>query len=301
MECVPNFSEGRDASIVDRIAQAVADGSRVAVLHQTMDSDHNRSVLTFAGDPESVAAAALRAVRVAAELIDLNRHEGVHPRIGAADVVPFVPVEGVTLQECAELARSVGAEIWRTLSIPVYLYEAASRTPARQRLESIRRGGFAALREKSATDPERLPDIGGPALHPTAGACVVGARKFLIAFNVNLRTTNLEIAKDIAREIRASSGGFPHVKALGLPLASRGLSQVSINLTDFEETPLHVVFDAVKTKAEARGVSIAGSEIIGLIPRAAIEQAAAHYLQSESVFPGVVFENRLSQALSRQH
>ena len=297
VECVPNFSEGRDARIVDAIEAAIARGPGIAVLGKTMDADHNRSVITFAGSPEAVVEAALRGVAKAAELIDLNTHEGVHPRIGATDVFPFVPVEGVTLTECAALAVSTAEEIWRRLSIPIYLYEAAARRPERKRLEVIRRGQFEELRHAAAVDPERRPDIGGPELHPTAGATVVGARSFLIAYNINLATEDGAVAQRIARSIRASSGGFPHVKALGLVLASRKQTQVSMNLTDFRETPVHVVFEEVRRQAAEAGVEIAGSEIIGLIPKAAIEMAADYFLRCENFRPDMVVENRLAEEL----
>jgi glutamate formiminotransferase len=297
VECVPNFSEGRDAAKVDAIVDAIARGSGVAVLGKTMDADHNRSVITFAGNPESVAEAAVRAAAKASELIDLNSHQGVHPRIGATDVVPFVPVEGVTMEECVHLACTVAEEIWSRCGIPAYLYEEAARRPERKRLENIRRGEFEQLRHVSATDPNRRPDVGGPELHPTAGATVVGARQFLIAYNVNLASADLSAAKEIARSIRTSSGGFPHVKALGLPLERRGQVQVSMNLTDFHRTPLHIVYEAIREKADAHGIEIAGSEIIGLIPKAVLEQAADYYLRCENFTPEIVLENKLAQVL----
>src|SRR5712692_1059124 len=268
IECVPNFSEGRDAGKVRAIADAIASSPGALVLRTEMDPDHNRSVITFTGPPEAVEEAALRGIAKAVESIDLRQHVGVHPRIGAADVVPFVPLQGVTLEDCARIAHRVGQEVWKRLGVPVYFYEAAASEEARVNLENIRRGGLA-------------PDLGGPALHPSAGACVIGARKLLIAFNVNLNTQDLEIARSIARKVRASSGGLPFVKAIGLPLASRNLVQVSMNLTDFERTPLHEAFDLVCREAEAHGVSLAGSEIVGLIPQKALEQTAAHYLKTE--------------------
>src|SRR5579884_2191205 len=270
IECVPNFSEGRDEAKVHRIERAIRD-SGVLVLRTEMDADHNRSVITFAGPPDAVFQAALRAISEAARLIDLSQHAGVHPRIGAADVVPFVPIEGVTLEDCAKLAHRAGEEVWRLLHIPVYFYEAAALRPERRNLEYIRRGDFEAAARAALSDPERAPDVGGPGLHPTAGAVMIGARKLLIAWNINLRTEDLSIAKAIARKIRASSGGFPCVKALGLPLESRGLTQVSMNLTDFEVTPAHIVFETVHREAAAAGVEIDGTEIIGLIPARALQ------------------------------
>jgi glutamate formiminotransferase len=299
VECVPNFSEGRDARTVDKIAEAIAAEAGVGVLSRTMDADHNRSVITFAGPPGAVLAAALRGVSKAVECIDLTRHTGVHPRLGAADVVPFVPVSGISLDECTCLAHDAGAQIWRRLRVPVYFYEAAARVPGRERLENVRRGGFEALREAAVGDPSRRPDLGGPELHPTAGACIVGARKFLLAVNVNLATDRTEAAKDIARVIRESSGGMRHVKALGLRLESRRQAQVSMNLTDFEQTPLYTVIAAVREEAGKRGVAVAGTEIIGLLPQAAMEAPAGFDFQFENFTRDSVLENRLADALTK--
>lgn len=283
--------------MVAGIADAIRRGPGVAILGTTMDADHNRSVITFAGSPAAVSEAALRAVGKAAESIDLRNHTGVHPRIGATDVLPFVPVEGVSMDECVTLAHAVGEEIWRRFGIPVYFYEKAARRPERERLEHIRRGQFEAARDLAATDPDRRPDVGGPELHISAGATVVGARTFLIAYNINLDTDEVCLAMNIAKRIRASSGGFPGVKALGVYLLSRKQSQVSMNLTDFRTTPVHVVFDAVREQAEAEGARVAGSEIVGLIPKAALEMAADHYLKCENFSPDLVLENRLAEAL----
>ena len=288
IECVANFSEGRDGARVAAIEGAIRSVAGVVVLRSEKDADHNRSVITFVGPPDAVEAGALRGIQTAVELIDLRKHAGVHPRMGAADVVPFVPLQGMTLADCVAIARRVGEEVWKRLRVPVYFYEAAALSPDRRLLENCRRGGFES--------PRIPPDVGGPELHPSAGACIIGARKILIAFNINLKTEDLSVAQEIARKIRASSGGMPFVKALGLPLAGRGLVQVSMNLTDFEQTPVHQVFDAVKREAAIRGVEIAGSEIIGLIPKKAIEDAAAHYLQSENFESSLVLENRLAEA-----
>jgi glutamate formiminotransferase / formiminotetrahydrofolate cyclodeaminase len=296
VECVPNFSEGRNATTVDAIIRAIVSVPGAELLDRHSDADHNRSVLTFAGPPDAVAESAFRAVAKAVELIDLTTHTGVHPRIGAADVVPFVPVEGVSLEDCVRLAERVGARIWNELRVPVYLYEAAARKPERVNLANIRRGQFEALVEEMASIPGRYPDIGEPRIHPTAGATVIGARKFLIAYNINLGTPDLEIAKKIARTIRFSNGGLPHVKALGLMLASRNIAQVSMNLTDFEQTPMYVVFEAVVREAQRYGVSIVGSEIAGLIPKKAIEMTAAHFLRVENFHSDLVLENRLMDA-----
>jgi glutamate formiminotransferase len=263
IECVPNFSEGRDAETLHSIRQAICSVSDVMLLRSEMDPDHNRAVITFAGAPQSVAEAALRGIAAAVERIDLRRHHGVHPRMGAADVIPFIPLQGATLEDCAAIAHRAGQDVWNKLGVPVYFYETAAASPQRVPLENVRRGGFE--------HPALAPDLGGPALHPTAGACIIGARKLLVAFNVNLDTTDLSIAQAIARKIRASSGGLPFVKAMGVPLLTRNLVQVSMNLTDFEQTPLRRVFDSVRQEAAVHGVSIAGTQIVGLIPRQAAQ------------------------------
>jgi glutamate formiminotransferase len=294
VECVPNFSEGRDAAIIDAIVESIVSVCDVVLLDRGSDADHNRSVLTFVGPPAAVAEAALRSVEKAAALIDLTKQQGEHPRIGAADVVPFIPIEGVTLADCVALAERVGHEIWNKLRIPVYFYEAAAKRPERVHLENIRRGQFEALLAEMPTIPERRPDVGDAACHPTAGATVVGARRFLIAYNINLGTADVGIAKRIAKTIRFSSGGFRHVKAMGVLLASRNLAQVSMNLTDFERTPIHVVFEAVRREAERYGVPVVGSEIIGLVPKKALEMAAGYFLRVENFSPDLVLENRMS-------
>ncbi|MCC7499838.1 MAG: glutamate formimidoyltransferase [Bryobacterales bacterium] len=298
VECVPNFSEGRDASKVDAIVQAITSVSGVVLLDREMDADHNRSVISFAGPPEAAAVAAFRGVERAVALIDLNHHTGVHPRIGAADVVPFIPMEGVSVAECVKLAEGVAGEIWNRLQVPVYLYEAAARRPDRVNLENIRRGQFEALLREMGTVADRAPDYGEARCHPTAGATIVGVRKFLIAYNINLSTPDVEIARRIAKAVRFSSGGFRYVKAMGVPLASRHLAQVSMNLTDFEQTPVHRVFEAVRSEATRYGVTITGSEIIGLIPKKALEMAAEHFLRAENFTPGLVLENRIADAMS---
>ncbi len=298
MECVPNFSEGRDAARIDAIIAAVLAVPEVALLDREADADHNRSVLTFVGPPAAAAEAAFQSVRKAVELIDLTRHQGAHPRIGAADVVPFIPIEGVTVEECVRLAEHLGQRIWDELRVPVYFYEAAARRPDRVNLENIRRGQFEALLREMGTVAERAPDCGEAVCHPTAGAVVVGARKFLIAYNINLGTPDVAIAKKIARTIRFSSGGFRYVKSMGVDLASRGLAQVSINLTDFEQTPMHLVFETVRREAERWGVPVVGSEIVGLIPKKAIEMSAEYFLRFENFRPELVLENRIAAALA---
>jgi glutamate formiminotransferase len=283
VECVPNFSEGRDTGKVDAIVDAVRSAGAI-VLDRTSDADHNRSVVTFAAAARVVEEAAFRAVRQAVASIDLRVHTGAHPRIGAADVVPFVPVKGVTLEDCARLARETGRRIWEELHVPVYLYEAAALRPEHRNLADVRNAG--------GTLP---PDFGGPALHPTAGAVVVGARKFLIAFNVNLETSDLAIAKAIARTVRFSSGGLPAVKALGVWLESRNLAQVSMNLTDFEQTSVRRAFDAVSAEAARHGVAIVGSELIGLIPQRALDPADLPVLRIENFNSSMILENRIAE------
>jgi len=284
VECVPNFSEGRSREVVDAIESAICSVAGSVVLHRTSDLDHNRSVITYAGLGNSVLESAVLAARVALERIDLNGHRGVHPRLGALDVLPFVPLTGTPLEYCVELAHEAGRRIWEEVGIPVYFYEAAARTPERVRLEHVRRGEFEGVGEAIRSDPSRRPDVGGPQLHPTAGAVIAGARKFLIAYNINLRTEDIAVAKEIARSIRTSSGG---------------LVQVSMNLTDFEQTPVHVVFLEVARLAEQRGIEVEESELIGLMPRKAIEMAAAGLLKMHDFHSDRVIENRIESALIR--
>ncbi|HEX6466590.1 MAG TPA: glutamate formimidoyltransferase [Terriglobales bacterium] len=295
VECVPNFSEGRDARKVDAIVEAMKmDG--VYLLDREMDSDHNRCVITLIGEREAIAEAAIRGVGKAAELIDLNRHQGAHPRLGAADVVPFIPIEGVTLEDCVAIARHVGEEIWKRYRLPVYLYEAAATRPERQNLENIRRGQFEGVRAEIAANPDRRPDYGEAALHPTAGATVVGARKALIAYNVFLNTADVEIAKKIGKAVRFSSGGLRYVKGMGV--MCRGMAQVSMNLTDFEQTPVARVFEFVKREAARYGVMPVSSEIVGLVPKKALEEAAEWFLQIENFDSSLILENRLAGVMS---
>jgi glutamate formiminotransferase len=300
VECVPNFSAGRDTRVIAAIARAASAVPGILILDLQTDADHNRFVLTFAGPPEAVSEAAVASAGVAARLIDMTRHTGVHPRVGAADVIPFVPLRGVTLEECAALAWSAGEQHWRRNGVPVYFYAAASRRPDRTRLEQIRKGGFALLKTAVLTDEYRRPDVGGPALHPTAGASVFGARKLLVAYNVNLQTPDVAIARRIARRIRQSSGGLPGVKALGVFLASRGLAQVTTTITDFELTPLHVVFNAIRDAAAREGVDLAGSQLVGLLPRQALEMAGRTDFRWESWDDSMVLETRLAMAASGQ-
>jgi glutamate formiminotransferase / formiminotetrahydrofolate cyclodeaminase len=291
VECVPNFSEGRNQGVVDAIIEAMKVPG-VYLLDRESDADHNRSVITLIGDAESVAEAAIRGVGKAAELIDLNQHQGAHPRMGAADVVPFIPIEGVTIEDCVALARRVGQEIWKRYQVPVFLYESAATHPDRQNLENIRRGQFEGLREEVRTNPARRPDFGEARLHATAGATVVGARKALIAYNVFLNTQNVDVAKKIAKAIRFSSGGLRYVKAAGFEV--RGLAQVSMNLTDFEQTPIARAYEFVKREAARYGVMPLSSEIVGLIPKRALEDAAEWFLQVENFDSSLILENRLA-------
>src|SRR5512140_297990 len=294
VECVPNFSEGRNPAVIDAIVDAMKIEG-VSLLDREMDGDHNRCVITIAGDRDNIAEAAIRGVGRAAELIDLTRHQGAHPRLGASDVIPFIPIEGVTLEDCVAIARHVGEEIWKRFQIPVYLYEAAATRPERQNLENIRRGQFEGIRDEIAGNPARLPDFGEARLHPTAGATVVGARKFLIAYNVFLNTSNVDVAKKIAKAIRFSSGGFRYVKSSGFPV--RGLAQVSMNLTDFEQTPIARAFEFVKREAARYGAVPVSSEIVGLIPKKALEDAAEWFLQIENFESSLILENRLAAVM----
>ncbi len=291
IECVPNFSEGRNKAVVDAIVEAMKIPG-ISLLDREMDADHNRCVITIVGDRESITEAAIRGVGKAAELIDLNKHQGAHPRIGAADVIPFIPIEGVTIEDCVAIARKVGEEIWKRFKIPVYLYESAATNPDRQNLENIRRGQFEGLKEDILVNPARCPDFGDPRCHATAGATVVGARKALIAYNVFLNTKDLDIAKKIAKAVRYSTGGLRFVKGAGFEV--RGMAQVSMNLTDFEQTPIARVFEFVKREAERYGVQPVSSEIVGLIPKKALEQAAEWFLQVENFDSSMILENRLA-------
>lgn len=293
VECVPNFSEGQRREVVDKIVYSIRSVPGVKILDVEMDPDHNRSVVTFTGNRHSVQEGAFRGARAAVELIDLNSHKGEHPRMGAIDVLPFVPISGVTMEDCVDIANKVAARIAKDLKVPVYLYDRAARKPERVNLENVRRGGFEGLRESILTEDSKYPDYGIRRLHPTAGAVAVGARMPLIAFNINLRSTDLKIAKDIAAKIRASNGGLPKVKALGFELKHKGMVQVSMNLTDHTVTPLSRVFEAVTKEAEARGVEIAESELIGLMPLAAVCDTASKYLKLDNFTVDRVLERRI--------
>ncbi|MGD9962731.1 MAG: glutamate formimidoyltransferase [Thermoplasmata archaeon] len=293
IECVPNFSEGRRKKVVDGIVHSIRSVPGTKVLDVEMDADHNRSVVTFTGSRESVQESAFRGARAAAELIDLTKHKGEHPRMGALDVLPFIPISGATMADCVEIANKVGARIARHLKIPVYLYEAAARRPDRRNLEVVRKGQFEGLREAILTDESRYPDFGPREVHPTAGATAVGARMPLIAFNVNLKSEDVDVAKAIAKKIRTSGGGLPCVKALGFHLSEKKMVQVSMNLTDYTVTPISKVFLEVVKEAEARGVEVAESEIIGLIPLDAVCDLAGRFLKVPDFASGQVLERRI--------
>lgn len=299
VECVPNFSEGRRVEIIERLAQAVEAVEGAVVLDMHMDADHNRSVITFVADADVVVEAALRVVGLAAELIDLRHHTGQHPRIGVTDVLPFIPVSGIEMGECVALAHTAGERIWQELGIPVYFYERAAQRHDRVNLEDVRRRGFEELRAQ-IEDPamNRAPDIGEARVHESAGAVAVGARPFLVAYNVNLQTNDIAIARKVARAVRGRDGGLRYLKALGFKLASRDIVQVSMNLVDYEKTRLHHAFEAVRREAERYGVGVGGSEIVGLVPQAALDATAEYFLQIENFAPGLVLENRIEAAFA---
>jgi glutamate formiminotransferase len=299
VECVPNFSEGRKGETVERIARAIEAVPSATVLNRHLDADHNRSVITVVAEPAHVIDAALRAVATAAGLIDLREHAGEHPRIGATDVLPFIPVSGVSMDQCVALAHEAGRRIWDELSIPVYFYERAALRPDRVRLENVRGKGFENLLQEIGKNPDRAPDVGEPRLHERAGAIAVGARPFLIALNINLRTKDVAIARRIARAVRERDGGLPFVKALGFELRSRGLVQVSMNLIDYEQTTIARAFDAVYREATGLGVEIAGVEIVGLLPRAALDRNAPYFPLLENFRETLVLETLLEAPESR--
>ncbi|MBD0316261.1 MAG: glutamate formimidoyltransferase [Nitrospiraceae bacterium] len=298
VECIPNFSEGRNPATIQALISAVTSVPDVWLLHYTMDTDHHRSVLTFAGLPDAVGEAALRAIRTATRLINLKDHVGEHPRVGATDVVPVVPVEGVTMEECVQLARRIGQEAGSELGLPVFLYEDAATHPHHIRLEAIRHGELRGLGARMESDPSWWPDFGPRRLHETAGAIVIGARRPLVAFNVNLKTTDLAIATAIAKTIRQSNGGRPCLKAIGVRLASRGMVQVAMNLTDYHVTPMHVAFAAVHTEAAKFGVDVAGSELIGLVAQEALDQTGVAALQLERFDPSQILDASIRAAIS---
>jgi len=297
VECVPNFSEGRRPEVVTAIRDAIAAVEGVSVLDVSSDASHNRSVITFIAPVESAVDAAYAGIKTAAERIDLCQHTGEHPRIGATDVVPFIPLEGATMEDCIALARALGERVGRELQIPVYLYERAATTPTRENLADVRRGEFEGLREELGKNPARKPDFGPDKIHPTCGATAIGARPFLVAYNVYLGpASNLQIAKNVAKAVRGSSGGFRYVKGLGLEVD--GQAQVSMNLVDTEKTPLHNAFDFVKMRAEAEGANVTWSEIVGLVPERVLFDAAVSHLQLTQFKPAQVLERQVREVMS---
>ena len=297
VECVPNFSEGRRPEVVNAIRDAIAAVEDVSVLDVSSDASHNRSVITFVARIETAVDAAFAGIKAAAERIDLCKHTGEHPRIGATDVVPFIPLEGSTMEDCIALARTLGERVGRELKIPVYLYERAATTPARENLADVRRGEFEGLREELGRNPARNPDFGPSKIHPTCGAIAIGARPFLVAYNVYLGpASNLQIAKNIAKGVRGSSGGFKYVKGLGLEVD--GQAQVSMNLVDTEKTPLHNAFDFVKLRAEAQGAQVTWSEIVGLVPEKVLFDTAVSHLQLRQFTPAQVLERQVREVVS---
>ena len=293
VECVPNFSEGRNRDVVDQLSASISAVDSACVLDMHLDPDHNRSVITFVASPERVVSAAFAAVKKSTELIDMRSHRGVHPRLGATDVLPFVPVRGVSMERCVLLAHEAGNRIARELNIPVFFYEHAALKPERRHLEDVRRGALETLREQIATEPSRAPDVGPLKVHETAGAIAVGARPFLIAFNINLATRDVSLARKIARVIRARSGGLPFLKALGFELSSRGLAQVSMNLVDYEKTGMTQAYEAVKTEADRLKVEICSTEIVGLVPQAALDRRAEYFEKLENFSEDKILEHRL--------
>ena len=294
IECVPNISEGRRTEVINSLATTLRAVPGLRVLDVQSDAAHNRSVFTLAGTAEAMAAGIPQLFEGAIAAIDLRTQKGEHPRLGAVDVVPFIPIEGVTMAACVALAKAIAAEVAQRFAIPVYLYEEAAANPARKNLEDIRRGEFEGLSAKMA-QPAWAPDFGPAAPHPSAGASVIGARMPLIAYNINLATDRLEVAKKIAAAIRMSSGGLRFVKAMGIPLADRGIVQVSINLTNYEKTPIYRVFEMVKREAARYGVQVLESEIVGLVPSAALTQTAEYFLQLEGFTAGQILENKLAE------
>ncbi len=299
IECVPNFSEGRDNDVIEAIVRPFRKKKGCGLLDYRADKDHNRLVVSLVGSPDPVQDALLEAARVAIDRIDLEQHQGGHPRIGAVDVIPFVPLQNIDMKACVELAHGFGRRFHEETGVPVYFYEEAALRPERRRLEVIRKGQYETLKVE-VTNPERHPDVGEPKLHPSAGATVIGARKFLIAFNVNLGTADIRVAKDIARAIRSSSGGLCHVKGIGLALEDRGLTQVSINIVDYEMNALYRVLELIRMEASRWGVRVVETEVYGMVPVAALLDSVAYYLQIADFDPKQVVELALLDMLARE-
>ncbi|RLF30269.1 MAG: glutamate formimidoyltransferase [Thermoplasmata archaeon] len=298
VECVPNFSEGRNKEVIEKIIDEVRKHRDVKLLDYSSDPDHNRTDVTFVGEPEAVKKAALDLAVKCVELIDMNKHKGEHPRMGAIDVVPFIPISGVTMEDCVKLAEEFAEEFSKKTNVPCYLYEEAARREDRRNLANVRRGEFEGLKKEIGKNPDKVPDYGPNRIHPTAGATAVGARFFLIAFNVNLGTDNIDIARKIAKAVRFSSGGYRYVKAMGFEIKERGIVQVSMNLVNYRGTPVFRVFETIKNEAERYGIPVIGSEIIGLIPLEAIVQVADHYLRLEKFDVDQVLEKKILDTIS---
>jgi len=299
IECVPNFSEGRRQDVIDKIVEPFMTTRGCYLFDHRADPDHNRLVVSLAGAPEPVQEALLRSAGVAVRNIDMNVHQGAHPRIGAVDVIPFTPISGITMEECVDLSRLFGERYYRETGVPVYFYEESALRPERKKLEVIRKGQYETLKEQ-ASDPQRSPDVGGGELHPTAGATVVGARKFLVAFNVNLHTDDVSIAKEIARAVRSSSGGLSHVKGIGLSLEEKGMVQVSMNIVDHEKNSLYRVLELIRMEAKKWGVQVAETEVYGMIPAAAVLESAAYYMQIRDFDPKQVLELKLMDLMGEE-
>ncbi|MDD4835561.1 MAG: glutamate formimidoyltransferase [Synergistales bacterium] len=300
IECVPNFSEGRRQDVIEAIVKPFKEQKGCYLFDYRADEDHNRLVVSLAGEPQAICDAVMAASKVAVDNIDLNTHQGAHPRMGAIDVIPFTPISGISMEECVELSRDFGKRFHEELNVPVYYYEEAAIRPDRTRLEVIRKGQYEGLKEE-ISKPERHPDLGEPKLHPTAGATVIGARKFLVAFNVNLNTTNVEIAKTIGKRVRASGGGFTAVKGIGLALEDKGMVQVSMNIVDYDKTAVYRALEFVRMEAARWGVTVNGTEVYGMIPVAAMLDSAAYYMQIDDFDPNQVLELKLLELMREEN
>lgn len=300
IECVPNFSEGRRQDVIEAIVKPFKEQKGCYLFDYRADEDHNRLVVSLAGEPQAICDAVMAASKVAVDNIDLNTHQGAHPRMGAVDVIPFTPISGISMEECVELSRDFGRRFHEELNVPVYYYEEAAIRPDRTRLEVIRKGQYEGLKEE-ISKPERHPDLGEPKLHPTAGATVIGARKFLVAFNVNLNTTNVEVAKTIGKRVRASGGGFTAVKGIGLALEDKGMVQVSMNIVDYDKTAIYRALEFVRMEAARWGVTVNGTEVYGMIPVAAMLDSAAYYMQIDDFDPNQVLELKLLELMREEN
>ena len=300
IECVPNFSEGRRQDVIEAIVKPFKEQKGCYLFDYRADEDHNRLVVSLAGEPQAICDAVMAASKVAVDNIDLNTHQGAHPRMGAIDVIPFTPISGISMEECVELSRDFGKRFHEELNVPVYYYEEAAIRPDRTRLEVIRKGQYEGLKEE-ISKPERHPDLGEPKLHPTAGATVIGARKFLVAFNVNLNTTNVEIAKTIGKRVRASGGGFTAVKGIGLALEDKGMVQVSMNIVDYDKTAIYRALEFVRMEAARWGVTVNGTEVYGMIPVAAMLDSAAYYMQIDDFDSNQVLELKLLELMREEN